>query len=195
MNLCHSILLALAVLIAPLTVQAGQHLPTDGMITSSIGWRIDPFGSGRYVFHRGIDIAVPAGTPVRATRAGYVVHAGPHGGHGATVIILHENGDKTLYGHNSKLMVKVGEWVEQGDVIALSGNTGKSTGPHVHYELLPNGRSIVADTRTERSTDIRGASDSALRYRQEQRLNEVVTSLQQRINDSIIMTRTNGQGG
>jgi murein DD-endopeptidase MepM/ murein hydrolase activator NlpD len=195
MTLWRFIVLALAVLVSPLTVQADQKLPVDGIITSSIGWRVDPFGSGRFVFHRGIDIAVPAGTPVRATRAGYVVHAGPHGGHGIAVIIQHGNGDRTLYGHNSKLMVEVGERADEGAVIALSGNTEKSTGPHVHYELLPNGRSIVADNRTEMAIDVQHASKSGLRYLQEQRMNEIVTSIQQRINGSNIITRTYGQGG
>lgn len=195
MTLWRYTILALAVLVSPLTVQADQKLPADGIITSSIGWRIDPFGSGRYVFHRGIDIAVPTGTPVRATRAGYVVHAGPHGGHGTAVIIQHGNGDRTLYGHNSELLVEVGERVAEGAVIALSGNTGKSTGSHVHYELLPNGRSIVAYTRTEKSFDTQTNSDSSLRYLREQKMNEVVTSIQQSINGSDISTRTYGQGG
>lgn len=127
----------------PSTVRADQDLPVKGPVTSGVGWRIDPFGKGRLVFHRGIDIAVPEGTPLRVTRGGWVVHAGIHGGHGLTVIVEHDGGDKTLYGHNAALRVRPGEVLEAGTVVAMSGNTGRSTGPHVHYELWPAGKGVL----------------------------------------------------
>lgn len=104
-------------------------------MTSGIGWRLDPFGSGRMVYHRGIDIAVPPGTPVYPVKKGTVYYAGPYKGYGNLVAINHGNGYMTLYGHNSELKVTAGQKVDSKTVIALSGNTGRSTGPHVHFEL------------------------------------------------------------
>ncbi|MBJ6800127.1 M23 family metallopeptidase [Geomonas propionica] len=131
---------------APLPALAGGALPVDGVVTSGIGWRLDPFGSGKLAFHRGIDIAVPTGTAVRATRGGKVIFAGERRGYGATVIVAHDNGDRTLYGHNSKLNVRSGELVEAGAVLAFSGNSGRSTGPHVHYEQIAGGGPLPAAT-------------------------------------------------
>lgn len=111
-----------------------RQLPVDGTVTSGIGWRQDPFGSGRLIYHRGIDIAVPSGTPVHPTRPGRVAFAGPYKGYGNLVAVTHGDGTATLYGHNSLVSVKVGDPVTEESVIALSGNTGRSTGPHVHYE-------------------------------------------------------------
>ncbi len=158
------ILVTISVLLfLPLAAWADLGLPVaNGFVTSGVGWRIDPFGSGKLVFHRGIDIAVPTGTPVRATRGGRVVFAGVHGGHGPTVIIEHDNGDRTVYGHNSTLTVHKGERIEAGTVIALSGNTGRSTGPHVHYEVLPGGRPFVDTAKTEETVETRYASDKNL---------------------------------
>ena len=83
----------------PSTASANADLPVDGPISSTVGWRIDPFGSGNYSFHRGIDIAVAEGTPVRATRAGKIVFSGRHGDYGNTIIVEHDGGIRTLYGH------------------------------------------------------------------------------------------------
>lgn len=131
----------LAILTVPSLASADLELPVKGAVTSGVGWRVDPFGSGKRVFHRGTDIAVPVGTPVQATRKGRVVLAGDDGhGHGSTIVIEHDNGDRTLYGHNSALLVRHGDLVDSGTVVALSGNSGRSTGPHVHYELQPSGR-------------------------------------------------------
>ena len=127
----------------PSTVIANVDLPVDGPITSTVGWRLDPFGSGNYRFHRGIDIAVSEGTPVRATRAGKIVFSGRHGNYGNTIIIEHEGGIRTLYGHNKSLAVQAGHSVEAAEVIALSGSSGRSTGPHVHYEVLSTGQSVA----------------------------------------------------
>ncbi len=110
--------------------------PVDnGTVTSGVGWRLDPFGSGRMVYHSGYDIAVPVGTPVHPTQKGTVYFAGPWKGYGNLVVIEHGAGYVTMYGHNSEVLVKAGEKVDTNTVIALSGSTGRSTGPHVHYEV------------------------------------------------------------
>jgi len=115
--------------------------PVIGRVTSEYGWRRHPT-RGVYQLHAGIDIAVPTGTPVRATAAGRVIHAGPNGGYGLTVVIDHGYGLQTLYAHNARVLVQAGEKVERGDVLALSGSTGVSTGPHVHYEVHVDGRPV-----------------------------------------------------
>jgi murein DD-endopeptidase MepM/ murein hydrolase activator NlpD len=123
--------------LTPFAVAGGKarQLPVDGSVTSEVGWRLDPFGSGRMVYHRGVDIAVPQGTPVRPTRPGYVAFAGAYRGYGNLVAVSHGDGTATLYGHNSSITVRVGDEVTEDSIIALSGNTGRSTGPHVHYEI------------------------------------------------------------
>lgn len=108
--------------------------PVWGRITSRFGYRKDPF-SGRYEFHDGVDIRAPWGTPVRATAEGKVIYAGWKAGYGKTVIIRHAYGFRTLYAHLSKIKVKPGRWVKSGQVIGYVGSTGRSTGPHVHYEV------------------------------------------------------------
>lgn len=112
--------------------------PTRGWVSSKFGFRKSPF-SGRRVFHEGLDIAAQSGLPVRATAKGIVVFAGEKAGYGNIVTIDHGYGYMTRYGHNSSLTVKVGDKVEKGDIIAKVGSTGRSTGPHVHYEVLVNG--------------------------------------------------------
>ena len=109
--------------------------PATGRISSNYGLRW-----GRT--HHGIDLAVPIGTTVRAAAAGKVIFSGTQSGYGRLVIIDHGNGITTRYGHNSKLLVSVGQWVEAGERIALSGNTGNSTGPHLHLEIRINGSSV-----------------------------------------------------
>lgn len=106
-----------------------------GQITSTPGWRKDPFGSGRLVHHNGYDIAVPIGTPVTPTQAGTISYAGKYRGYGYLVTVDHGNGYVTLYGHLSRILVQVGMPVTTETVLALSGNTGHSTGPHLHYEI------------------------------------------------------------
>jgi murein DD-endopeptidase MepM/ murein hydrolase activator NlpD len=91
-------------------------------------------------YHTGIDIAVPAGTEVRATADGVVEYAGNGGGYGRVVFISHAGGFTTVYGHNSRLLVQAGQSVKVGEIIALSGSTGYSTGPHVHYEVRYEGK-------------------------------------------------------
>jgi len=106
------------------------------VITSEFGYREL---RGVYGFHFGIDLAAWYNTKVLATKEGTVTTAGWLGGLGWTVEIEHESGYSTLYGHNSSILVKVGDKVKAGDVIALSGSSGNSTGPHVHYEIHLNG--------------------------------------------------------
>lgn len=108
--------------------------PVRGTISSPFGPRIHPI-YGVPSFHTGIDIAVPEGTPVRAAAAGTVTFAGWHEGFGVLVVIDHGNGYESFYAHLSKLLVGAGQSVSAGDVIALSGNTGLSTGPHLHFEV------------------------------------------------------------
>ncbi len=102
--------------------------PVRGTLTSRFGRRW-----GR--LHEGIDIGVDTGTPVRAAAAGVVSYAGWGGGYGYLVIIDHGNGVETRYAHNSRILVEVGQHVERGEVISQSGSTGRSTGPHVHFEI------------------------------------------------------------
>lgn len=115
--------------------------PARGTVTSSFGWRISPFGDGNEL-HPGIDIAYTMGAPVVATADGEVSMSGPAGGYGNLVQINHGNGISTLYGHNSQLAVKAGQTVKKGQVIAYAGSTGKSTGPHVHYEVRVNDTAV-----------------------------------------------------
>ncbi len=121
-------------------------LPVNCPMTSPYGWRNNPFMSGAKQFHYGIDMGCYEGTPVLATKDGVVTHADYDSGYGNRVDITHAGGWLSLYGHNSRILVKVGQVVHKGDIIALSGNTGASTGPHVHYELHENGTPIDPNT-------------------------------------------------
>jgi murein DD-endopeptidase MepM/ murein hydrolase activator NlpD len=112
--------------------------PVRGWITSPFGNRVSPINS-KLQFHEGIDIAAQIGTPVLAPADGVVVKAGFESGYGNVVELSHGYGLKTVFGHNSRLNVKPGQRVKRGDIIAYSGNTGSSTGPHVHYEVRVNG--------------------------------------------------------
>ncbi|MGH9354347.1 MAG: M23 family metallopeptidase, partial [Terriglobia bacterium] len=113
----------------------------EGYESSPFGMRIDPF-TGELSFHPGIDFAGPEGEPVKAVAAGVVTWAGPRSGYGNMVEIDHGNGYATLYGHSEKVLVHVGEVVKKGEEIALLGSTGRSTGPHVHFEVLYNGKPV-----------------------------------------------------
>ena len=114
---------------------AGFIWPVHGVLTSGFGWRW-----GR--MHEGIDIAVGVGTPVVAAAAGTVIVAGWLGGYGNLVVVDHGNGLSTAYGHNTSVTVGVGQSVAQGQLIAYSGSTGHSTGPHVHFEVRINGAPV-----------------------------------------------------
>lgn len=115
--------------------------PTMGDVTSRFGWRNSPMGGGSD-YHPGIDIANSIGTPIVATADGKVVESGRASGYGQLVHIDHGNGIETLYGHNSQLIVQVGQLVKKGQLIAYMGSTGYSTGSHVHYEVRVNGTAV-----------------------------------------------------
>jgi len=115
--------------------------PTRGYVSSPFGWRIDPFTQKR-TFHRGIDIATHFGNPVVATADGVVIETKMEKIGGKTVKISHRGGYTTVYCHLNAFKVKPGQKVERGDVIGLVGKTGKALGPHVHYEVRLNGKSI-----------------------------------------------------
>ena len=110
-------------------------------MASGYGWRVDPVYHIRR-FHEGMDFTAPVGTDIFATGNGVVTYAGWRQGYGETIEIDHGFNYATRYAHCSKLMVRVGQKVKRGDVIALVGNTGKSTGPHLHYEVHYLGRPI-----------------------------------------------------
>lgn len=107
--------------------------PASGRISSRFGMR---WGK----MHQGVDFAMPVGTQIRAAAAGKVIKAGTAGDYGQLVVIKHSEGFETRYAHNSKITVKVGQYIKQGDIIAYSGNTGRSTGPHLHFEIRVNGK-------------------------------------------------------
>jgi len=114
---------------------------TQGYISSYFGERMDPF-DGEEAFHKGVDFAADTGADVLAVATGIVTWAGPRAGYGMLVELSHGNGYVTRYGHNSKILVKVGDTVERGQAIAEVGSTGRSTGPHVHFEVLRNGTQV-----------------------------------------------------
>ncbi|MXP05637.1 MULTISPECIES: M23 family metallopeptidase [unclassified Apibacter] len=114
-------------------------LPHVGRITSNFGVRGNPMKKGKgSEFHPGLDIAGTIGDPIHATANGVVTFASVRGGYGNCVMIKHHFGYETLYGHMSKILVKEGQVVNAGDVIGELGSTGRSTGPHVHYEIILN---------------------------------------------------------
>jgi murein DD-endopeptidase MepM/ murein hydrolase activator NlpD len=115
--------------------------PVSGRINSGFGWRRDPL-SGRRDLHTGIDIKAPNGRTVRAAASGRVVHAGWMGGYGRTVVIDHGNGYTTLYAHCSALLVKRGQRVSSGDAVGRVGSSGRSTGPHLHFEIRSKGSTV-----------------------------------------------------
>lgn len=113
----------------------------SGYISSYFGSRSDPF-TGRTAFHKGLDFAGNEGSQVVAVAAGVVTWAGDRSGYGRLVELNHGNGYITRYGHNEKLLVAVGDKVERGRAVSLIGSTGRSTGPHLHFEVLKNGSAI-----------------------------------------------------
>jgi hypothetical protein len=112
--------------------------PVNGTLRGGFGERTDPF-SGEGAFHKGVDISAPTGTPVRATANGLVVHADWSGAYGRMVVVDHGNGVQTCYAHLSKFYVRTGQEVRLGQVIAAVGSTGRTTAPHLHYEVRVGG--------------------------------------------------------
>jgi len=113
--------------------------PVAGTISSTYGYRNHPVREERK-FHTGVDLSVPSGSEVKATADGIVSFAGWTENSGIVVVVEHGHGFSTAYAHNRKGLVRVGQRIARGDVIAMSGSTGLSTGPHVHYEIWRNGR-------------------------------------------------------
>lgn len=109
-------------------------LPIRGTITSPMGWRRDPI-NGEMRYHAGTDIAAPQGTPIHAVAEGVVVESGARGGYGNAVVVESEDGRRMLYAHNALNTVNVGDRVARGQLIAYVGSTGRSTGPHIHFEV------------------------------------------------------------
>jgi murein DD-endopeptidase MepM/ murein hydrolase activator NlpD len=114
---------------------------SEGYMSSRFGERMDPF-NGEEAFHKGVDFAAPAGSDVIAVASGVVTFAGPRDGYGQLVEVQHGDGLVTRYGHNSQVLVSAGEVVQRGQALAKVGSTGRSTGPHVHFEVLRNGGAI-----------------------------------------------------
>jgi murein DD-endopeptidase MepM/ murein hydrolase activator NlpD len=117
------------------------RMPVRGVFRSNFGMRRDPI-NGKPRNHLGIDIAAPMGTPIGAVASGKVIFAGRQRGYGNCVILEHPDGRQTRYAHAQRLMVEVGQTVQAGEVIALVGSTGRSTGPHLHFEVMENGRRL-----------------------------------------------------
>lgn len=118
-----------------------SRLPVRGALNSPFGPRLSPW-TGQPEFHAGIDLAAKAGTPVKAAGAGVVRFAGTADGYGRHVVIEHGAGLESRYGHLQKIGVAHGQRVERGQLIGLTGNTGRSTAPHLHYEVLVDGRPV-----------------------------------------------------
>jgi murein DD-endopeptidase MepM/ murein hydrolase activator NlpD len=116
--------------------------PVMGALRSGVGTRSNPFGGSSIEFHKGQDIAAPIGTPVMATADGTIVVAGWQRGYGWVVYIDHGNGISTRYGHLSRIDVEIGQTIKRGEQLGLVGSTGRSTGPHLHYEVRINGQPV-----------------------------------------------------
>jgi len=128
---------------APAATQSTPSPIMDGpvRVTSGFGMRRDPF-TGRPQHHNGVDLAAASGTPVHPAMAGEVVFSGWQRGYGRIVIIRHQKGLETVYAHNAKNLVKVGDRVGSRTPVAQAGSSGRSTGPHLHFEVRSNGRAV-----------------------------------------------------
>lgn len=115
--------------------------PAEGRMTSHFGYRISPL-SGSTQFHTGIDIANQKGTPIHATADGIVRHADWEGGYGRLIVVDHGFGYMTFYGHNSGVIVRVGDVIKRGQIVGYMGSSGSATGDHVHYEIWHHGQCI-----------------------------------------------------
>jgi murein DD-endopeptidase MepM/ murein hydrolase activator NlpD len=113
----------------------------NGYMSSTFGERMDPF-NGEEAFHKGVDFAGDAGSDVLAVAQGVVTYAGPREGYGTLVEVNHGNGYSTRYAHGSRALVQVGDLVQRGQAVEVVGSTGRSTGPHVHFEVLKDGHAI-----------------------------------------------------
>lgn len=128
----------------PVSVHNNRDLPIQGRITSTMGMRNDPF-NGRLTHHNGLDIATPSGTPVKPVAPGTVIFSGWKGGYGNMVILAHQDGMITIYAHHTSNSVNEGDRVTSDTIIAHSGSTGRSTGPHLHFEAWRKGINITPE--------------------------------------------------
>jgi murein DD-endopeptidase MepM/ murein hydrolase activator NlpD len=128
-----------------LLVSLPSRWPVRGPLNSEFGRRASPWAASSE-FHGGIDIGAPIGTEVKAPAPGTVVFAGRQAEYGVTLIIDHGNDTKSLYGHLSKLNVAADQKIQRGDLVAFSGNTGRSSGPHLHYEIQVRGQPVNPNT-------------------------------------------------
>jgi len=115
--------------------------PVRGRVSSEFGWRVDPI-SGEKRFHHGLDLAAGEGTEIHASMPGRVILSDVREGYGNVVVVDHGRGLTTLYAHNRENMVHEGDWVHSGDPLARVGSTGRSTGPHLHFEVRRHGRHL-----------------------------------------------------
>jgi murein DD-endopeptidase MepM/ murein hydrolase activator NlpD len=132
-----------------------EHAPSGAAVahrSSGFGWRADPF-HGERKFHSGVDLSAPMGTPIGAARGGTVIHAGPAGGYGNLVIVDHGDGVTSRYAHCSSIEVAKGDPVSAGQRIARVGSTGRSTGPHLHFEVRNAGTAIDPESWLNGSKD------------------------------------------
>ena len=118
-----------------------DQITTAAPVSSKFGWRQDPL-TGAAAFHHGVDIAVAYGQDVKAAADGVVSFSGVQNGYGQTVVIDHDGGRQTRYAHLSQEFVRAGDVVAEGQVLGKSGNSGRTTGPHLHFEMLVNGRPV-----------------------------------------------------
>jgi murein DD-endopeptidase MepM/ murein hydrolase activator NlpD len=136
--------------------ESALSLEMSGRVSSAYGWRSDPL-KGHAKFHGGIDLAARYGTEVPAAAAGTVVSAGEQGGYGLTVVVRHQNGFESRYAHLASLDVRAGDRVTQGQQVGRVGSTGRSTGPHLHFEVMQGGRRIDPERFVRNLTsDIKG---------------------------------------
>jgi len=122
-------------------IHPSGHPLKGGYISSKYGMRHDPF-TGKKTFHNGVDIASKKGTAINAVGSGIVIFSGTKSGYGKVVKIQHGNGFVTIYGHNNELKVKFGDYVSKGQQVATVGSTGRSTGPHLHFEVQLDGKTV-----------------------------------------------------
>ncbi len=137
----------------PATVFRGFVCPVTGPVSSPYGYRQDPF-SGQTKYHKGLDIAVEKGTPVKSVFSGTVTESGYNSVGGNYIVIDHGNSVMSYYGHLQVSQVSVGDSVKTGDIIGKSGNTGKVTGAHLHFQLSYNGRTVNPQTYLDFSHEV-----------------------------------------
>ena len=141
-------LAASLLLLAPATMAMAGYAqpsfitPTWGWLSSGQGWRIDPLRPTMWQHHWGIDIAADVGTPILSSAPGTVTFAGWYAGYGQTIYVDHGNGWTTLYAHLSRMDVQVAQVLQRGETIGAVGSNGRSTGPHLHFEIRLNNRPL-----------------------------------------------------